>query len=269
MSGQPVSILKMSGAGNTFSVVAAGADLQAWLDRHHLTRPELARRLCSRGKIPTDGALFLSAQGNEEYAWDFFNADGSGAEMCGNAARCAGQFVRTVFSNRPDRAAVFHTPSGDVRVHPDLSVELGPVKILGRHKTVALPEGVFSGAWLDTGVPHFVIILDDGAGVSIDICRRLRSHPDFGPAGANITLLSPSSARHGRAMTYERGVENFTRACGTGAVAAAWILTEGAGSTQISMPGGELRVTFVEDHPFLTGPVAVLGKTELSEELAK
>lgn len=252
-----VSFCKFSGAGNTFVILES-----AVADGLSLSRVELARRICevTRG-VGVDGMLFLEpGREGADYVWDFYNADGSSAEMCGNAARCAGRYVHEVLKKPLDRELIFLTKAGKVRVRRAdgglYVAEMTAPRVFQKDMELANGDGRFQGLWIDTGVPHFVITVSDLREIPLSVCRGLRRHTDLGAAGANITLLKSN----GDAMTYERGVENFTAACGTGAVAAAWKLTEGRGVAKIRMPGGDLEVDFSGGNPLLKGPALFLGE---------
>lgn len=261
----PFLVHKLSGAGNTFALCRGGAELDRVLAESKLTRASLAERLCGGGRgLGTDGALFLEAEGEDRFRWDFYNSDGSPAEMCGNAARCAGRFVHDVIGLDRARAISFETPAGPVvaRRNEDglYTVDMPPVTVHQRAMVLIVDGESLEGGWIDSGVPHFVTKVRDLGERTASLCRRLRFHPDLGGPGANVTLLKPTGRSEGEAVTYERGVENFTAACGTGAVAAAWVLSEGRGSAVVRMPGGALEVSFGGPRPLLTGPTRLLGE---------
>lgn len=259
---KPAAVFKMDGAGNTFAFVAAGSDFKPLRPR-----PDIARDLCRLFGV--DGALFLSPTTfPQEFDWDFFNSDGSPAEMCGNAARCAGAFVDECFGSIVE--AKFRTPAGIVTVRKQDNAwfaELSVARVLDSRLVLNLGGATFTGCWIDTGVPHFVIEVRSLDEISASTCGGLRRHPSLGAPGANITLMKRTSATEAEAVTFERGVENFTASCGTGAVAVGWCLTAGRGSAQIRMPGGRLSVNFDGVRPLLGGPVEILERASLGEEL--
>jgi diaminopimelate epimerase len=162
--------------------------------------------------------------GKVDFQWRFFNADGSSAEMCGNGGRCAVRFALDQGLAGP--AMVFDTLAGPIRAW----LEGAMVKL-----EIVSPHGAYSGLTLDdlperviidgvnTGVPHVVIAYDnlDAAPVK-ELGRLIRFHQRFAPAGTNVNF---AAAREGElwVRTYERGVEDETLACGTGAVASALV----------------------------------------------
>ena len=215
---------KMEGAGNDFVIVD---------NRLHpvpeFAKVKLVRDLCRRAQgIGADGMVFLENDPDYDFAWDFYNADGSRAEMCGNASRCVARFAH-IFGLVDEREMVFRTAAGPIRAELTAAgarVRLPDVAPAKLFKGVSAgPAGPAFDAYLvNTGVPHAVVPVQDLG--KIDVAnwgRALRRHECFGPAGANVDFMARSS-QYGLAIrTYERGVEGETLACGTGATAAALI----------------------------------------------
>jgi len=220
-----VEFCKMTGTGNDFILI----DNRRARLAPALT-PTLAKALCCRRRsVGADGLIVLSpsqrvdaALGKIDFRWDFFNADGSSAEMCGNGGRCAARFAVGIGLAGPE--LVFDTLAGPIRAwvgRQTVTLELTPptgwyddlrLEIGGRTTTI---HGV------NTGVPHAVVPVDDLSSADVkNWGREIRFHRHFAPAGTNVNFIA---ARHGRleVRTYERGVEDETLACGTGAVASA------------------------------------------------
>jgi diaminopimelate epimerase len=164
--------------------------------------------------------------------------------MCGNAARCVALIYQKLAEGHPSRCR-FLSLSGPIEtqilsahqvrvVMPTLAQEKD--LIIKNSHGVSVP-----GFYVNTGVPHFVLeqIPD------FELAKELRSHESFGPKGTNVTFVEVGSPR--KAVTFERGVEDFTQACGTGAVAAARYIYKKAPqqkTVQVQMPGGILSVEF-------------------------
>ncbi len=249
---RPIS--RMSGAKNTFFVVNSfdpqwSSEFKNMADSD---KREMAKHLCqSFFGFYTDGILFIKPEMNFDFSWDFYNSDGSTAEMCGNAARCAALF----FYSRVEvkKNLKFLTSAGTIvaEVLSNQLVRIQMTEILStREQTVSGHKGIF----VNTGVPHFVLEMSP----SRDLAKALRKVSDFGAAGANITFVEQAKEAHIKAVSFERGVEDFTEACGTGAVAAAVYLQKKLGKqkfVQVEMPGGNLQVeNLIENQrPFLTG----------------
>ncbi|HRO66935.1 MAG TPA: diaminopimelate epimerase, partial [Pseudobdellovibrionaceae bacterium] len=235
-------------------------------DLHRVVRSERAKKLCAFERLASDGLIFLENKNADSghLIWDFYNADGSGAEMCGNAARCAGAFVQEVMGTKIP--FVLETTAGLVSVQRRAdgrwAVEMPPVQDKPRQISLEVEGKTYQGYLVNSGVPHLVLELSPAEEPSLSVCRRLRSHADLGVAGANVTFLNGSQAK-----TYERGVEGFTAACGTGAVAAALVMSEGrSGRFRVTMPGGDLEVELGGPRPVLIGPAFITAKIEIPQE---
>lgn len=234
-----MKLTRMSGAGNSFFIIdeiSFGRKIPA--DK----RAHFVKYVCSLfQRSPTDGLLFISKKEGFDFVWDFFNSDGSSAEMCGNAARCATQyFLEQHVSDREIRSKEisFLTLSGPVhsKVLHDHRVEIKMPIVVGG---MTMIEGHF---FVNTGVPHIVVDSEP----DLQLAQRLRPHPT--PRGSNITFVSSIDPQNGTAsaITFERGVEAWTPACGTGAVAAGIYLFErfSIKNSKIKMPGGLLEVDY-------------------------
>lgn len=266
--------IKYSGAGNTIVLIEGNKV-------NPKGRKVWAQKICSaKGGMNSDGVLFLEKDTDGsaiDYVWDFYNSDGSQAEMCGNAARCATQFCREELGIKKDTIA-FKTLAGIVSCknenNQQIAVQMPPIKILSDQiKLVSknLPETVEVFFFVDTGVPHLVVEKNSEFFLAAKTnepskqkwAQIFRKHQDLGAKGANVTIVSQTQGLIS-AITYERGVEKFTLACGTGAVAAAaYLLNKGKREDkvdshqrqyEIHMPGGMLRVDLSNTNkPLLIG----------------
>lgn len=278
----PPVITKMSGAGNTFALVdarkgSAWADLEKTLG---MARPQFAKMVCDRVLgVGTDGFLLIE-DGSEgfDFHWDFYNNDGSTAEMCGNAARCAARFCYETLGTDGTGVLRFKTGAG-----------LVVTQVLGNGRIrVKMPEARFiqelielktksssteKFALVNTGVPHLVQMIhafSDTVALK-DMAREARSHHDLQPSGANVTFFTVEAAGKIRAVTFERGVEDYTLACGTGAVAAALVHSKESKDSivEVQMPGGLMQVTFIsgDTHPLMEGDAVFIGDFKYNLEV--
>jgi diaminopimelate epimerase len=269
----PVKITKMSGAGNTFVLIDARKNSK-WLENEvklKITRAEFSKMICDKVLgVGTDGALFLeSGSSPVEYKWDFYNSDGSTAEMCGNAARCAARFCYEIFENQERSQFEFVTGAGSV--HAQM---LGSDKIRVHMPEAKLVKEDFEGMMLvNTGVPHLVkkIAHFSEAVAQKEFAKQMRRHAGLGQAGANVTFYSEETPTRIRAVSFERGVEDFTLACGTGAVAAAMVQMKRTGEHEIEvhMPGGMIVVVFNDNdpHPYMIGDAVFVGEFQYNLEV--
>lgn len=198
-----MTVTKYSGNGNDFIMFVA----QKRADRTHL-----AQKLCHRQNgIGADGLVVLLPHAAYDFEWEFYNADGSHAAMCGNASRCVAHFAHEKGICK-DNKAEFLTDAGVIRASINGSYVVSDMvkpKILRRDIEI---EGELW--WLiDSGVPHLVTVRDTIEAFDIEDARKLR---ELYNANINICTVR-DNIMHVR--TYERGVEDETLACGTGMVA--------------------------------------------------
>ncbi len=255
---------KMTGAGNDFIV----AD-----NRSGALRPtrEQVIRLCHRQfGVGADGLMLWvpCASGRADWGWQFWNSDGSDAEMCGNGARCFARFIQRGLGGSVTPLTV-ETAAGVIRAEFEgdrVTVGLTAPQGLRLREGLATERGALEVHSLNTGVPHVVVFVEDADKAMVrEWGRELRFHPHFGPRGTNVNFVERKGPGRIRVRTYERGVEGETLACGTGVSASALITARLDGfpsPVRVLVQGGdELRVEFEEhDDGFanvrLNGPAA-------------
>jgi diaminopimelate epimerase len=241
---------KMNGAGNDFVLV----DNRAGNVR--LTPAQVAR-LCHRQRgVGADGLMLLvpSRTGRADWAWDFYNSDGSVAEMCGNGARCFARFIQKVAGAGP--RTTFETGAGIITAtfHGErVTVNLTAPRDLLLDQAVACSSGKLSVHSLNTGVPHAVVYVPDADKAMVQQTgAELRFHEHFKPRGTNVNFVQLLGPGRIRVRTYERGVEGETLACGTGVTASALITSRLHGfrsPVQVQVQGGDLlEVSFREEN---------------------
>jgi diaminopimelate epimerase len=214
---------KMSGSGNDFVFVDA---------RHEpagsLTSPEVVAAICSRGTgIGADGVCLIESTRRATIKLVYLNADGSRADLCGNATLCTARLARELGLVRDEEFSI-ETDSGVLAARFDQGrpeIDLLPVSERRHDAGLPLERGETRMGFALAGVPHLVITVDDLE--SVDVVGRgrpLRGHPSL-KAGANVNFVQ-STGDGFQYRTYERGVEAETLACGTGAVATAVLLND-------------------------------------------
>jgi len=253
--------VKMNGAGNDF-VLADNRERQIQLSREQIVR------LCHRQRgVGADGLLLLVPcdSGRADWAWEFFNSDGSTAEMCGNGARCFARFIQRLTGTR--ESVTFETQAGVITAKlagERVTINLTPPTGLRLQEAVDLPGGPIHCHSLNTGVPHAVILVPDADQAKVGpVGAAVRYHPHFAPKGTNVNFAQILGPGFIRVRTYERGVEGETLACGTGVTAAALVVArlEGfASPIRVRVQGGDvLEVAFDQSgdqfvNVTLTGP---------------
>lgn len=275
-----IHYLKMHGAGNDF-IMLDNRELK--LDPSCFSA--LAARLCSRRlSVGADGLMVadLPQRGGDVKMY-FFNSDGSAAEMCGNGARCIGRYGYENFAQKD--TVVIETTAGDVPAHRVseriYQVQLNIPEIL--QSVVCDVDGDAHKGWYvelgNPGSPHGVFLTEglaemDYEKVLADLGSKLRWHSTF-PKGANINFCQILAPDHVLIRTFERGVEGFTMACGTGSGSTISAL-QFAGMVQrgpvtISNPGGELIVEPIWEADkivklLLTGPTNIVADGYITDE---
>ncbi|MGH7679444.1 MAG: diaminopimelate epimerase, partial [Gemmatimonadaceae bacterium] len=222
---------KMSGSGNDFVFVDARTEQAG-----PLATPEVVGAICSRGTgIGADGVCFIEASDRAEVRLIYLNADGSRADLCGNATLCTARLALELgIVSR--REFAIETDSGVLAARflgQTPEIDLLPVREVRPDAGIPLERGEKQMGFALVGVPHLVIPVENIE--SVDVVGRgrpLRYHRSL-VAGANVNFVQADADGRFRYRTYERGVEAETLACGTGAVAIAvllshWGLSEGS-----------------------------------------
>nr|UXE44764.1 diaminopimelate epimerase [uncultured bacterium] len=251
----------MNGAGNDFVLIDnRSGGIQ-------LSREQIIR-ICDRHRgVGADGVIVLvpSKSGKADWAWDFYNSDGSTGEMCGNGSRCFARFVQATTGNAKD--FTFETGAGIIsaRFSGDrVMVNLTAPKDLRLDEHVALAGGPQTIHSINTGVPHAVLYVADADKAMVtELGREIRWHQHFSPRGTNVNFVQVLGPNRIRVRTFERGVEGETLACGTGVSAAALISSRVhrfLSPVEVQVQGGDqLEVSFQErsggfEDVRLTGP---------------
>ena len=267
-------VTRMHGAGNSFVLTEnlhgelQGEDLQ-----------NLALRLCSgRSGHDADGMIVVVPASDADFGMLFYNADGSLGEMCGNGARCLARYGVEHGLVHDAKAIRLRATAGLVTgrqlSEERYEVRLNDPTVVDLHRPAEALGRVWDCAYLELGcpgIPHAVVETPEDDFADRDALRErgraLRQSAAF-PKGANVSFVCPEGAGRVRAVTYERGVEDFTLSCGTGcgATAAALILRGRIPGEQleIDMPGGLLSVRLTREGGsvrdiLLSGPTAVTG----------
>jgi len=268
-----IEFWKMSGSGNDFILIDNRDGKVTEKDMKPLVQKACRRR----ESVGADGVIFVTASDNHAFSWRYFNADGGEVEMCGNGSRCVARYA--FLNGIAGSSMTFETLAGPVSA--EVSGRL--VKVLMPSPSdirtdINLPfQPGWEGAdFINTGVPHVVIRVQDLTGHPvIEQGRTIRYHSMFSPAGTNADFIVVRDTHHIEIRTYERGVEDETLACGTGAIASALIANiRGMASSPVSVStkGGEdLKIYFDKEgnsfsKVWLEGTTSIVYKGKLSQE---
>lgn len=212
---------------------------------------EFAKRVCERKwSIGADGLLVIERSRVADFKMRIFNPDGTEAEMCGNGSRCVALYAKD--NHIAKGAMAIETLAGvlNAMVKNDIvKVRLPDPKDIKWNLCLIIHKCPYKVNFVNTGVPHVVYFVDDLKKVDVkDLGSHIRGHKEFSPEGSNADFVKVVDRHYIKVRTYERGVEDETLACGTGAVASAIIAAE---SEKLESPitvetrGGEkLRVYF-------------------------
>ncbi len=266
----PLSFTKMSGTGNDF-IIIDHRDRAIPLEQQSTLASRICRRMFSVG---ADGIILIEDSDNADFRWQFYNADGSVAEMCGNGARCAARFAyKNGIAGKNMR---FETIAGiiEAEICEEESVRIRITDPFDFKDDLQISLGGtnYNATAINTGVPHAVIFVDRQDTPVKEWGAEVRFHDLFKPSGTNANFVTKLASDEIQVRTYERGVEDETRACGTGAVASAIIASiKNMVTSPVSVvtSGGErLTIEFElnEDccakNVFLKGPARIIYNAE-------
>ena len=250
-------ILHMSGAGNDFAVL----DIRG----EHLDLRTLAIRLCREYAV--DGMLAVDESDMADIRLYFYNPDGLRGELCGNGARCVCKFAYD--AGMVGQRMTVQTDAGIIRgwrvSDHQYRIELNAPSLMDlrrRKDAVYVELG-------DPGIPHSVTHIP---GLTFGDREKLRPlaleirHDPAFPKGVNVNFYDRLEGDRIRILTYERGVEDYTLACGTGSTSVALVLQALGqlpdGILTAENAGGDLRID-LNGGIFLEGPAETIQTIKL------
>lgn len=251
---------KYQGAGNDFIVIDSQKQGLRSL------KNSLIRSLCDRKYgIGSDGLILLKPHKIHDFEMLYYNADGEIGSMCGNGGRCAIKAARRAkyFKGAKTRFIAydgFH--KGVVKKDGTISLSINEVDGFKRKDNDYI---------LDTGSPHYVqhCLNKLNPTECLTKGKEIRYMPDFGPKGINVNFINIGKDNNIDIITYERGVENLTLACGTGTTAAACVWARvtnapaGKHIIKVQNPGGLLKVKYDYDGLQHFTKIWLMGPAEL------
>jgi len=265
--GKAIDFYKMSGSGNDFILVDNRANLI-----EAAAAPALARNLCTRKvSVGADGLILIEKDDEVDFRWNFFNADGSRAEMCGNGGRCVARLANLLGISGPSLS--FRTLAGIIRAEVSgsrVKLQMTEPRDLKLDLELELNGQRFNTHFVNTGVPHTVFILESADILAqqevVGLGRKVRYHSQFAPSGTNVNFVAVLGEQSIAIRTYERGVEDETLACGTGATAVALV---GAAKGMVRPPvdvhtkSGETLTIYFDSKKELPREVYMEGETRV------
>lgn len=229
---------------------------------------KLIEKLCDRRfGIGADGLILLENDSQTDFKMVYYNSDGNQSSMCGNGGRCLVAFAK--YLQVIDNKTTFIATDG---LHHATILDNGIVSLQMKDVTDVTIEKEY--AFLNTGSPHHVQLVEDLENYDVkNNGSQLRYSSLYGKEGSNINFVNQLSDNHFALRTYERGVEDETLSCGTGATATA-IAMHAIGKTNsneidLDVQGGKLKVTFDKtvngyENVFLIGPATFVFEGEIN-----
>ncbi len=231
-----IAFNKYQGTGNDFIMI----------DNRGGTFPKkdtrLVHRLCDRRfGIGADGLILIERDKISDFVMVYYNSDGNPGSMCGNGGRCAVAFAKSLELIGDE--TLFMAADGPHRatINPDGTISL-------QMKDVDKIEDREGNWFLDTGSPHHVQMVQALKKFPVFAEGSRIRNEVYGREGSNVNFVEPAGAGIFSVRTYERGVEDETLSCGTGATAVA-LAMHAAGKTDsqtvtVLVPGGKLTISF-------------------------
>jgi diaminopimelate epimerase len=268
-----IEFWKMNGSGNDF-ILIDNRDGSVAEEEMGL----LVERICRRREsVGADGLIFVTRSDRFDFAWRYFNADGGEVEMCGNGSRCVARFA--YLKGIAKSKLTFETLAGPVSAEVmgrDVKVLMPDPSSLEMDIDLSREAGWLNVDFINTGVPHAVVQVDNLSTHPVfEQGRSIRYHNMFSPEGTNADFMKVLGPNMLEIRTYERGVEDETLACGTGAIASALIASARemvSSPVNVRTKGGEaLKIHYRKQgnaftQVWLEGSTSIVYQAQLNEE---
>jgi diaminopimelate epimerase len=252
-----IEFYKYHGTGNDFVMIDnRNNDFQK--------SKNVIEQLCDRRfGIGADGLILLENDTDTDFRMVYYNSDGNQSSMCGNGGRCLVAFAKKLqlIENTTTFIATDGLHHATIDENQLISLQMKDVA------TIKIDENYM---FLDSGSPHHITMVDDLKALNIkDLGAKIRYSELYGAVGSNVNFVHQIAENEFAIRTYERGVEDETLSCGTGATAVAIAMNANkktnANSITIQVEGGTLEVSFIENNGkyssvFLKGPATFVFK---------
>lgn len=275
-----IKITKLQGLGNDFIIIN---NKEYNFSEEEISK--IAKRLCARRvSVGADGLIMVDeAESNADFKMKFYNADGSIGEMCGNGARCIARYA--YINNIAEKEMKFETKAGivsaKIKDNRMITVKLNNPETIDMNKKIFVNGEEYSCTYVELGNPGLPHAVVEYSGLSkadqnklFKLGKHIRNSEKF-PKGANVNFYEIEDNNKVIVKTYERGVENFTLACGTGAASTAITLILKDiihnNNVKIIVPGGELYIEVEQrnkeiDNVYLTGSTNIIFEGVIIDE---
>ncbi|GAA3457321.1 diaminopimelate epimerase [Dactylosporangium matsuzakiense] len=248
--------------------------------------PALVAALCDRRRgIGADGVLRVvrsaahpdaeASSAGAEWFMDYWNADGSQSEMCGNGVRVYARYLAEAGLVAPEGTFDLVTRGGVVPVTmgEEIAAAMPIPRVYVSSSATVLGQS-FTGTAVDVGNPHLVCAVDEPTLEGLELLRAPVIDPLIFPAGVNVEFAAVGPAPAGtdlyrRMRVYERG-SGETQSCGSGACAVAAVAVHHAGLESgvvvVDVPGGRLTVTVTPNECVLQGPAVIVAHGDVDAQ---
>lgn len=264
-----IEFTKMVAAGNDFVLL----DNRAGKARKKVGNfSKFAKAVCGRKhSIGADGLLLIENSKKADITMRIFNPDGSEVTMCGNGSRCVAYYAakKGITKNKSS----IETKAGILKAQVNKNVakiEMMQPEHLKSRFSIDVYDETFEVDFVNTGVPHVVYFVDDLDKFDVRrFGRVIRHHKEFAAEGTNANFVKVEGRHDISIRTYERGVEDETFACGTGAVASAIVASElhsVESPVKVKTSGGEVLNIYFKKKKDKYAEVFLEGKVELVYE---
>ncbi len=249
---EAIKFYKYTATGNDFIIIDKKEDNRTF-------DQELIKSLCARKTgIGSDGLILFSNHSKYQYKINYYNSDGKEANFCGNGCRASVHYYSQILNNNNNN--IFQFLSKDLLCSGLIEEDLFGVSIdllnFRKVKNISNAPSTQIVGLYNTGVPHCLIRCNDFKNLK-EYAQKIRFHPEFLSEGANVTFFKEKQDNSIECISYERGVEDFTLACGSGAMAVAYHYWEKnkENAVNLNMPGGKLTALKKDSKSFLLGEV--------------
>lgn len=271
---------KMQGAGNDFIVIN---NMKLNIPVKKISA--IAKKVCQRKvSLGADGFMVVDyPEGDADFKMRFYNSDGSIGEMCGNGARCISRYAHV--NNIANKKMKFETTAGivysEVLEGRQVKVKLNNPEVIILDNDIEIDGVKYECSYVELGnpgLPHAVVkypnLKNTDEKEIFALGRKIRNYEGF-KKGANVNFFEVIDNSTAVVKTYERGVEDFTLACGTGSASVAVVLLLKEylrnNKVKIIVPGGELFIeTEIEDNKinklYLIGDTNIIAIGKITDE---
>jgi len=241
-----ITFYKYQGTGNDFVLLDNTGGKKLTLDKDQINK------ICNRKfGVGSDGVILINESTNHDFSMMFHNPDGT-QSFCGNGARCAVLFANKIgiLKNSP---CSFEAIDGVHKAYvcaDEVKLEMSHIGDIQHIENDNGITALSNSYFIDTGSPHVVSYVEKESELEqiVDIGSKIRYLDVYREQGVNVNLVKTNHPNSISIATYERGVENETLSCGTGATACALIhakhLNTEESIIEVQTKGGELKVSF-------------------------